>query len=83
MIEGKRTVLIFSLTLITVISWIGFEVYRTQRSPVTAPIQKQIAPLSPSLDLTIIRSLKNRKRLTEVTPLAPENQATVSSPTAF
>ena len=51
-------------SFITVIAWIGFEIYRSYNKPKpTKVIQQQIEAVNPNLDLDIIGELQNRTHL--------------------
>lgn len=54
------------LTLITVIFWVAFEVYRTiTAKPAPTVPQEIISPLNPTLDGEILNKLSQRINLTE------------------
>lgn len=57
----KKISVILGLTLLTMILWIGFELYRTQRTKLAAPVLQQIEPLDPTLDLSVFDTLKERR----------------------
>lgn len=57
----KKISVILGLTLLTMISWIGFELYRTQRTKLAAPVLQQIEPLDPTLDLSVFETLRQRR----------------------
>ncbi len=72
------------LTLITVIFWVAFEVYRTitHKPPPVVP-EEIILPLNPTLDQNILNGLSKRINLgeSEVGNLTAENQTPTPVPT--
>jgi hypothetical protein len=59
----NRDLLILAiLTVITVFTWIGFEVYRTlTETEIPSVLQHQIEPLNPTIEKAVLQSLKSRK----------------------
>lgn len=58
---SKKLVPILILTLITVVTWILFQVINlATSSTIPAPTQKQIEPLDPNLDKATLEYLKGR-----------------------
>ena len=58
---GKDALKLAILTLITVITWIGFDVYRAlTKSDIPKILQRQIAPLNPKLDWETVERLKTK-----------------------
>jgi hypothetical protein len=59
----NRDLLILSiLTVITVFSWVTFEVYRAlTQVEIPAVLKQQIEPLNPTIQTEIIQGLKSRK----------------------
>jgi hypothetical protein len=56
---GKEALILSIMTLLTVIAWIFFEVYRTLHKPIITQVtQKQMELLDPKINTTIIQSLK-------------------------
>jgi len=56
---GRDTIFLLGWTLITVLSWVGFEVYRAYTKPhIPEVIQKLLAPLDPTLDTQVLDKLK-------------------------
>lgn len=56
---GKEALILSIMTLLTVTAWIFFEVYRTlHKSTITQVTKKQMEPLDPKINTTIIQSLK-------------------------
>lgn len=63
---GKNVLIMSVLTLITVITWIGFEVYRVAtRTTIPKVTQEQMLPLNPVLKIEVIESLKANLYLSE------------------
>ncbi|GEM_PF-1988342 len=59
--SGQNWVTFMIFTLITVVIWIGFDVYRTLNKKSLPDIsEKEVSPFNPSLDTTIIDLLKDR-----------------------
>ena len=65
--QKKRDILNFSvLTLVTVILWIGFELYHTySQSTINEEVQSQLEPFNPSLDQDVLTSLSDRQTMSE------------------
>ena len=60
-IKAPPIITIFALTVITLVFWIGFEVYRAFTKTTPPEIKPQILiPLSPALDLETLNRLQNR-----------------------
>lgn len=76
---GREALVLSILTLITVLTWIGFEVYWTlHRSTIPEITKKQMEPLDPNLKINIIENLKNNLTI----PMEELNIVTVSTTTA-
>lgn len=60
---NNRDVIIVSImTLITVVSWMVFEViYTTKKSTITAVVAQQIKPINSSFDVKFLQVLKERQ----------------------
>lgn len=56
----KGFAFVLSFTLFTIVAWIGFEVYHIRRVKIAAPILAEIEPLDPTLDLGLLKKLKDR-----------------------
>lgn len=57
---GKSALILSITTLITILAWIGFTVYRAAtETTVTQATQQQILPLEPEIDRNIIEEAKN------------------------
>lgn len=75
---GKNALVLSIVTLITVLSWIFFEVYRTMvKSTIPQLTQEQMKVLSPKINTTTVQTLKSRLFLSEeelniVTTTSPE-----------
>jgi len=84
--KKKQDFLVFSiLTLITVLTWIGFDVYQALTS-YTIPeiLDKQIQPLNSKLDQETINQLKerlqiNEEELTQIPTPQIEPESTISA----
>ncbi len=49
------------MTLITVLTWAGFDVYRAfHRVEIPEVLERQIRPLDPELDIEVLANLKER-----------------------
>lgn len=60
---SRANILIAVLTLITVLAWAGFEIWRAYRtSTVTTETAETIVPLDPTLNEDIFRELEKRQR---------------------
>jgi hypothetical protein len=56
---GKDALIFSVLTLITVLTWIGFEVYRTAtKTTIPEVTQRQMAPLEPKIKKETINQLR-------------------------
>lgn len=59
--NGRDLVLLLITTTITIIVWIGFEVYRAYtKANVPTGIEEYLSPLNPKLDTEVINILKTR-----------------------
>jgi len=69
----SKNVLFFSImTLVTVITWIGFEVYRTAtKTTIPQVTQEQMASLEPKIRKEIINSLQNNIWISQEEELLP------------
>jgi len=63
---SKQIIQILIFTLITVIAWLGFELFHQARKT-TLPeiVQEQIEPLDPTLPLEILEDLEKREAVGE------------------
>ncbi|TSC85739.1 MAG: hypothetical protein G01um101416_810 [Microgenomates group bacterium Gr01-1014_16] len=58
---GKDVVVILVSTCITILAWVGFEVYRAYFKPtIPGEVEKYLTPLSPSLDTQILDILEGK-----------------------
>ncbi|MCL5411678.1 MAG: hypothetical protein M1150_02970 [Patescibacteria group bacterium] len=56
---GKNFIVVLILTLITVIGWVSFEVYRSfNTSTIPSTAQELISPLNPNFDQDLVKKLK-------------------------
>jgi hypothetical protein len=57
---GKKALILSMTTLITVLVWIGFDIYRTaHQSTITPVTQEQMVSLNPQIKTKTIEALKN------------------------
>lgn len=57
---GKDALIVSILTLLTVLSWIGFEVYRiATQSTIPEVTQEQMVSLNPKIKKEVVDDLKN------------------------
>lgn len=57
---GKTALFLSLTTLITVLAWITFEIYRTaHQTTITQITQEQMKPLNPKIDTNTIEALKS------------------------
>lgn len=71
---GKEALTLSILTLITALTWIGFEVHRAlTRSEIPQVLQEQIAPLNPQIDQETLQILGARETISqeELAEVAP------------
>lgn len=55
----KQGLILSILTLVTVLSWIIFDIYHVYTSSTISPIQQELMkPLTPEFDLSVISDLK-------------------------
>lgn len=63
---GKDALRLAILTLITVLTWIGFDVYRIlTKVEVPRILQRQIAPLDPKISVATLEGLEQRASFTQ------------------
>jgi hypothetical protein len=56
---GKNSLILSIMTLITVLVWIAFEVYRTAtKTTIPKVTQEQMAPLNPQIKKEVIEKIK-------------------------
>lgn len=91
-IKAPKIVIIFSLTLITIIFWAAFEIYRSLTAKPSPLIPTAVLdPVNPTLDATALSRIQTRLHLDEsqirlTTPVpVPESapDIVVASPSAF
>jgi len=79
---GKDALILAILTLITVITWIAFDVYRIlAKTEIPRILQKQIAPLDSKIPVTTLEELEERisfsqEELGQVAVPVPEEEST-------
>ncbi len=66
-----RINLLLGLTLLTIVLWVGFELFRTQRTRLSAPVVQQIEPLDPTLDMSVFELLRTRQVYAGLRPPSP------------
>jgi len=88
---GKNTLVVSIMTLLTVFTWIAFEVYHAYTQPTIPKIMRElITPLDPTLNRTIIEDIKEKYQLSDeelnvitAPPLEIETEEEITpSPTA-
>src|SRR5689334_12473489 len=85
-IKAPKIVIIFALTLITIVFWVGFEVYRSVTTKPTPPVSSNVLePINPTLDVDALSKIETRIHLDEsqiqnVTP-KPVETVVIPSPT--
>ena len=58
---NKNLVTILFLTLVTIVIWVGFQIFKvTTSSTIPAPTQKQIQKLDPNLDTSVFDDLETK-----------------------
>ncbi len=58
---NRNNILLAVLTLIMVVAWVGFEIFRTYRTSTTEPdVTKAITPLDPTVDETVLNGIQSR-----------------------
>lgn len=63
---GKDALILSIMTLMTVLVWIGFDVYRVlTKTEIPQVLQKQIASLNPKIDRETIGRIKIKKTISE------------------
>ena len=86
MIKQRDILILLWLTFITVVAWIGFNLYHVMvTSTISEDLQLQITPINPNFDLNTISRLKSRE---QVDPLYqfnnnPEEAASLSATPAI
>lgn len=48
-------------TLITLVSWVGLEVYHAYRQPTVPVVEDLLSPIQPTLETKVLDILENRK----------------------
>lgn len=74
----QRDILFLSISVFALIAfWIGFNIYHNLAvSKISAPIQKNIIPISPDFDTKTIEAIKNRQ---SVEPIYETGASSTSS----
>lgn len=63
---SRELLLLAILTLITVLTWISFEIYRTFTQPVSLKIPTtQLEPLDPKINMQIMENLAKRETISK------------------
>lgn len=63
---GKDALILAILTLITVLTWIAFDIHRTlTKTEIPQVLQKQIAPLNPKIPTKTLEELQQRISFTQ------------------
>jgi len=63
---GRDALILSIMTLITVLSWIGFDVYQAlTKTEMPRVLKRQLAPLNPRLNRTVIDKLRKRETLSQ------------------
>lgn len=56
---SKNVVTILFLTLITIVFWVGFQIFKVNsESTIPQPTEEQLRPLDPTLDKSVFEDLK-------------------------
>lgn len=62
MIKQRDLLIIIFMTFLTVVAWVGFNIYHLSvTSTISDELQIQIAPINPNFDINIINKLKSRE----------------------
>lgn len=79
--KDKQSIFLIVATIITVIIWIGSNLYHIAvTSTVPEDIQETIAPFNPKIDKSIFETIRNKKEVSQFV-VAPPVSTTSSSPT--
>ena len=63
---SKQIIQVLILTLVTVLAWLGFELFHQAKKTTLPPVvQEQIAPLDPQLPVEVFEGLRKREVVTE------------------
>lgn len=74
---GKNALFLSLISLLTVISWVGFEVYKTSnKTTITKVTKKQMAPINPNIKTTVFEKIEKNLSLSE------EELNTITTPEA-
>ncbi|MBN1263576.1 MAG: hypothetical protein JW991_04445 [Candidatus Pacebacteria bacterium] len=61
---NQETLTFAILTLITVLTWAGFDIYRSySKGELSADVKKQLLPLNPKFESTVIQKLEQRREI--------------------
>ena len=64
--SNQNILTIALLTLFIVVTWLGFDIYRSIHKPTLSKIlEKQIKKLQPEFDTKTLNNLKQRKRISQ------------------
>lgn len=75
---GKDILILTIITFITVLTWVGFEVWlAATKTTITKVTQEQMSPLNPQINKQIVESLKDNLSLSQ-----EEMNQSISSPSA-
>lgn len=59
---SKTTIYVLILSLITLLAWLGFELYhQSQQTTLPQPVQESLNPIDPSLNTQILDELQEKQ----------------------
>lgn len=79
---SRRAIILLGFTVLTMIVWIGIEVFLAQKKSIARPIAEKAAPFSTDIKTDVLESLQERPTFEEYTLVSTPIVIPTSSPSA-
>lgn len=79
---SQRAIMLLGFTVLTMVGWIGVEVFLAQKKQIIRPIAEKAAPFSTDIKMDVLKALQERETFEEYTPVTTPIVIPTSSPSA-
>lgn len=78
--KQKDILIILVSSFVLVIAWVGFSIYHSSvKSTIPETLNIKIIPIEPNFDVNTIEKIKNRKEITPIFEMTPEEKSSESA----
>ena len=65
---NNRTIFLLGMTVLTMVAWVGVEVFLAQKKAIVRPIAEKAAPFSTDIKADVLKKLQERPTFAEYAP---------------